>query len=339
MSAARIGVIAIGRNEGERLVRCLESVRDPGARVVYVDSGSIDGSRERALTLGADVVELDTATPFTAARARNAGFAYLEREAPGLDYVMCVDGDCEVCDDWLAAAADHLDAHPEVAVVCGRRRERHPEASVYNRLVDMEWDTPVGTRDACGGDALYRVSAWLEAGGFDGSLIAGEEPEFCLRIRRHGHEVHRIDREMTLHDADMHHFGQWWRRSVRSGHAYAEGAWLHGRGPERYLVREVTSIVAWGGAPIVLALLGAIPSGGWSLWLLALPVLLGLRVYRMRLSEGEAPPAARAYAASVALGKIAAFQGVLQFVWNRFVRRQRSTLIEYKAADSLGPRD
>ena len=35
-----------------------------------------------------------------------------------------------------------------VAVVCGRRRERLPEASVYNRLCDLEWDGPPGETEA-----------------------------------------------------------------------------------------------------------------------------------------------------------------------------------------------
>src|SRR5689334_4384058 len=76
-SCMSIGVVAIGRNEGERLRVCLESALRASPDVVYVDSGSTDGSVAMAKQLGVHVVELDLTIPFTAARARNAGFEKL----------------------------------------------------------------------------------------------------------------------------------------------------------------------------------------------------------------------------------------------------------------------
>ena len=154
------GIVAIGRNEGERLRRCLESVVGRGHAVVYVDSGSTDGSVERARSFGAEVVELDLSVPFTAARARNAGFARLEQVAPDVALVQFVDGDCEVAPGWLDLARAMLDERPDVAVVAGRRRERHRDDTPYNRLADLEWDTPIGEAAACGGDAMIRVKAF-----------------------------------------------------------------------------------------------------------------------------------------------------------------------------------
>src|ERR1700738_3404233 len=88
-----VGVVVIGRNEGDRLRRCLESVRGTADRVVYVDSGSSDNSVAMSRGLGATVVELDLRIPFTAARARNEGFDRLLGEQPALRYVFFVDGD------------------------------------------------------------------------------------------------------------------------------------------------------------------------------------------------------------------------------------------------------
>ncbi len=190
---AQVGAVAIGRNEGERLVRCLRSLRGRVGALVYVDSGSTDGSVERARDLGATVVDLDTSIPFTAARARNEGFDRLQQLLPELAFVQFVDGDCEVVPEWLPTALAHLRDHPEVGVVAGRRRERNPEASVYNRLADMEWDTPIGPATEIGGDALFRVRAFVDAGRYDPTLIAGEDPELCLRVRRAGWEVIRLD--------------------------------------------------------------------------------------------------------------------------------------------------
>ena len=195
----RIAAVAIGRNEGERLRRCLASMQGRVGRIVYVDSGSTDGSLDAAAAAGAQVVSLDLALPFTAARARNEGFALLGHEAPA--YVQFVDGDCELQPGWLETASAFLDNHPDVAAVCGRRRERHPGQSLYNRLIDCEWDTPVGETRACGGDVLMRRDAFRAVGGFDPALIAGEEPELCVRLRAAGWRIWRLDAEMTLHDA------------------------------------------------------------------------------------------------------------------------------------------
>lgn len=215
--ATVIGVVVIGRNEGQRLERCLVSLAHGADKVMYVDSGSTDGSLQLAANLGVAVLALDMSIPFTAARARNEGFAALQRLLPSMQLVQFVDGDCEVNASWLATAQAFLEQHPAVAVVCGRRRERFPQRSVYNLLCDLEWDTPVGEAKACGGDALMRADAFAAVGGFRPDLIAGEEPELCVRLRANGWKIWRLAAEMTLHDAGMTRFTQWWRRSCVLG--------------------------------------------------------------------------------------------------------------------------
>lgn len=325
-----LGVVAIGRNEGERLQRCLRSALTETDRVVYVDSGSTDGSVAFAESVGTAVVKLDTSVPFTAARARNAGIAELTRLWPGVERIQVVDGDCEFAPGWLAAASAFMDANPRCAVVCGRRRERNPGASVYNRLIDLEWDTPVGKARSCGGDAVFLRSAFESVGGYRESLIAGEEPELCVRLRGAGWEVHRIDHEMTLHDADLTRFGQFWKRSKRAGHAYAEGAALHGRGPDRHGVRGTRSALLWGLAVPVFALALAWWTMGLSVILAVLLVALQVwRVRRYELRRGRSARDARLVAVFVMLAKPAQAAGVLRY-WSRRLTGRRSTLIEYK---------
>src|SRR5262249_32042624 len=143
--ALNVGVVAIGRNEGQRLKRCLISVVGIARYVVYVDSGSTDGSVELARSLGADVVELDPRIPFAPGRARNEGFRRLRELCPDVRYVQFVDGDCEVVSGWLAKAAAFAAEHADIAVVAGRRRELYPERSVYNLMCAIEWELhPVG---------------------------------------------------------------------------------------------------------------------------------------------------------------------------------------------------
>lgn len=317
-----VGAIAIGRNEGGRLVRCLASLKAAGADpIVYVDSGSNDGSVEAAKGAGAYVLELDMTIPFTAARARNEGLALLEHHDPEGTLVQFVDGDCELREGWLEAAKAALGAADDIAVVCGRRRERFPEETLWNRLIDFEWDTPVGEAASCGGDALMRRAALSDVGGYRNDLIAGEEPEMCFRMRAQGWRILRIDAEMTWHDAAMTRFGQWWKRNKRAGHAFAENATLHGKSEERFRVAQTRSVLIWGAAVPGLALLGAVLISPWAiLLLLALP----LQALRM---------AARGMALDrawfITIGKLAEAQGALGFFWGRLTNK-RSAIIEYK---------
>jgi glycosyltransferase involved in cell wall biosynthesis len=126
-------VVVIGRNEGDRLRACLRSLQYVPYRV-YVDSGSTDGSQGLARSMGFELVELGTPPNFTAARARNAGFQRLLELAPHTELVQMVDGDCEVRAEWLEEAARAILSEERLAAVFGRRRERFPEASVYNML-------------------------------------------------------------------------------------------------------------------------------------------------------------------------------------------------------------
>jgi glycosyltransferase involved in cell wall biosynthesis len=314
----RLGIVAIGRNEGERLRRCLTSVDAPAAPIVYVDSGSTDGSSAMAETLGAQVVELDMAQPFTAARARNAGLEAIMAREPGLEYVQFVDGDCEFEPGWLALAMAFLDDRNDVAVACGRRRERFPEASFYNRICDAEWNTPVGEAHACGGDALMRVSAVVAAGGFDASLPAGEEPELCHRLRQHGWRVWRLDASMTIHDAAMHRFRQWWLRAVRSGLGYAQ-AWRATRGlPSPLYRRECLRALAWTVGVAAVAVAAAL-AWGWPALLVA-PLVWGMQFARLtgRHGTGEA--------ALLLLGKVAETVGIATYVRRAMAGRAGGTI-------------
>lgn len=313
--------VVIGRNEGARLAACLASLQGQVRRVIYVDSGSTDGSPAMAAAMtGVQVVALDLGRPFTAARARNAGLARLAADGP--DFVQMVDGDCAVDPDWIAAALAGFAQHPQAAVICGRRRERHPKASIFNRMIDREWDTPIGLSRACGGDALFRFAPLMAMGGYRDDLIAGEEPELCLRLGRAGHEVWRIDAEMTLHDAALTKISQWWRRAERAGHAFAEGAALHGSGPERHWRRETARALIWGAA-LPLGILLATVISPWALAGLAIYPLQIARIYR-RDPARDLP-----LAAFTVLAKFAEAKGALGFHLGR-LRGKKRGLIEYK---------
>ncbi len=338
----RVGVVAIGRNEGDRLRRCLESLAELGLRIVYVDSNSTDGSPELARKRGVHVVDLDLSRVFTAARARNEGFDALLELDPQLEFVFFVDGDCEVEPNFLERAIACMDNRRDLAVVCGRRKERFPEASVYNLLADMEWNTPLGEADACGGDAIFRASVFKEENGYDAALISGEEPELCLRLRRRGFKILRADLAMTIHDAAMTRFSQWWNRALRTGHAAYERLAMHGFRDNPVHFKRARSSAFWTiGLPLFVAALTFVRPEfiPWfavlALYPLGFAVLIA-RVVRYRIFRGDTLDQGLKYGAFCALGKFPELVGMWNCAWQR-MRGVDAEWIEYKDVAVVEP--
>ncbi|MEM9781768.1 MAG: glycosyltransferase [Pseudomonadota bacterium] len=342
--ATRAAAVVIGRNEGVRLIACLESLSGRCAPLVYVDSGSSDDSVAAAAARGAEVVALDMNKPFTAARARNAGLARIGADAA--PYVQFVDGDCIVELGWIETAADFLDDRSDVAAVAGRLTERFPEATVYNRLCAIEWQAEPGASDATGGIAMMRRHALAEAGGFNETMIAGEEPELCLRLARAGWAIWRLDHPMALHDAAMARFGQFWMRSIRAGWAALEGALMHGGGPERYNRARVRSTLIWGLAMPLTALAGglggivaafagllSLASASFAVASLAvaLAALQMVRLMQQRLRRGDGWRIALAFAWFTMVAKPAQVIGMARLL-RRNLRGGTAGLIEYRRA-------
>ena len=321
---SEVGAVVIGRNEGERLSLCLASLAGV-SQIIYVDSGSSDDSISRAEALGVDVINLDLTIPFTAARARNEGANYLCAKFPMLSYIQFIDGDCELLLGWLDKAKFFLEKNSKYAVVCGRRKERFPEHSTYNKLCDIEWNTSVGEAKACGGDALISIIAYQQVKGYREDLIAGEEPEMCFRLRQMGWQVYRLGIEMTLHDAGMTKFTQWWKRTVRTGYAFARGSSIHGKSDERYWVKETQSIIFWG---ILLPAL-IINLTLFNLFFLNLLFIYPIQIYKIGLRRPDLGSMQFIWAASVVIGKLAEGAGVIRFWFNKLGNKQ-VRIIEYK---------
>ena len=320
------GVVVIGRNEGERLRQCLQSLDPRRAPLVYVDSGSTDGSVAMAQQMGATVVALDMSRPFTAARARNEGFAQLMALAPATGLVQFVDGDCEVDRDWIDLARGFLQQRPEVVAVSGRRRERYPDRSIYNAMCEMDWHGREGRSRSFGGDVMLRAPALQAVTGYNPALIAGEEPELSIRLRQQGWQIWHLESPMTLHDANILRLSQWWRRTIRTGYAFAEGSAMYGAPPERHWVREARSAWLWGLMLPLASMLTVLLFGAWGL----LPLLLyPLQVIRLFFRMPFPTRWSAIRAGLLVLGKFPEAWGVLKFRRAR-LRGETTRLIEYK---------
>jgi glycosyltransferase involved in cell wall biosynthesis len=319
-------IVVIGRNEGERLRECLQSVLRVSPNVVYADSASTDGSVELARSMGTLVAEVDSSLPLNAARGRNCGFALLREHFPHCRLVQFLDGDCLLAPGWVELAVEFLASHPRAAIACGRRFEADPNASFYNQLADEEWDTPVGRAEACGGDSMVRIDALNEVGGFNPSLMASEEPELAARMRNRGWEVWRLDAPMTEHDAKIFTFEQWWRRTTRSGYGYAQ-AWQSTKGlSERVNGKLLRSALFWVvGAPVGVVVIAL--ASNRSATLLLLPALYIVQTLRMALRRPALSVHDLRASAMLMLAKVPELIGAARFVLDP----QRSPIIEYKS--------
>ncbi len=328
---ARAGVVVIGRNEGERLMACLRDLRLQKRPIMYVDSGSSDGSADNARALGVAVLQLDAARPFSAARARNEGAQALFEQHPDLAFVQFLDGDCLIAAGWLDAAEVALRSDDRCAVVFGHLNEKYPQASIYNLLCALEWRSPSGpvaNFGHLGGIMMARRSVFEALRGFNADVIAGEDSEFGVRVGLAGHSARKLDAPMASHDANIHRFSQWWTRSVRAGHAIGQRAQLHAADASRDCAKERRSTWFWGLMLPAAIVLAAPATKGLSLLLLAGYLTLGWRIAKFRLSIGDDRREARLYAAFTVLGKYANGLGLLKYQFNRL--RGRVRIIEYK---------
>ena len=325
----QIGVVVIGRNEGERLKRCLLSVLKNTRQVVYVDSGSTDDSVDYAKSNGIDVVNLDMSIPFSAGRARNEGFDALVNLYPHLNFIQFVDGDCELFDDWLTAASAYLEKNTSCAIVAGRRKERYPDKSVYNLLCDIEWNTPIGKTTSCGGDFMIRKKAFEKVNGFNPIIIAGEEPEMCYRLAENGWDIYRLDHLMTLHDADMTRFSQWWKRAERAGHAYAQGYNLHGRKKMKFNKKPVMKIWLYSFIlPVAIIFLSIFVSRKFIITLIVYPLQFLWITIQINERLRSIKKSIR-YSFSIIIGRFPQLIGSLTFYYRKFYGKGYK-ILEYK---------
>ncbi|HWE53385.1 MAG TPA: glycosyltransferase [Bryobacteraceae bacterium] len=328
-----LSIVVIGRNEGERLAACLKSIRAarmPGpVELIYVDSGSADESAGLAATFGAEVIVLESGR-MSAARARNAGWR--SAKSP---FILFLDGDTILDPDFVDISLKAFD-DPGVAVVWGQRREMRPEASIYNRICDLDWIARPGYSDFCGGDSIMRREVLERTNGFNPDLIAGEEPDLCRRIRGLGGKILHLAIPMTRHDLAFVHFSQYWRRAVRTGHAYAEiaGRYRDTRDPlwtreSRHNFRHgFLYLAVLAGAVIVAEMRHTL-----------VPVLLlavagaALALRTAFHSRWKAPswPTLVLFGIHSHVQHVPVLQGQLLYLWARW-RGQRRELIEYKSS-------
>lgn len=321
MDLPDIGVIVIGRNEGRRLISCLESVCKESKQVIYVDSASSDESVQIAKKFGAHVIQRTAEEHLTAASARNQGFEALLSYFPHVQFVQFLDGDSELFPGWLEKAKEALHQENDAGIVCGNLHEKNAEASLYNRLCELEWKRESGPIRSSGGIFMIRTELFAKVQGFNPTVIAAEDDELCLRIQREGWKILHLNLDMATHQASLLHFSQWWKRAVRCGFAYAQGFWLHGTSRERHFVKEFRSVLFWG-------LLLPLSALFFPFLLIGYPFLWG-KIFSASIKKGWEKNDAILYTSFCLLGKFPNALGLLTFHFDRLIGK-KPKIIEYK---------
>lgn len=317
-----LAIIVIGRNEALHLKDALLSAMTLSCQVLYVDSGSQDKSVAIAREQGVEILELDSRSPFNAARARSEGTRYvIKKWAPV--WIQYLDGDCELLPAWIAAGLESLHQEASIAAVCGRLMERDPKKNIWNYLAHLDWNDAPGEVTATGGNMLLRVSALEKVGNWNSSLSSGEEADLCYRLRHVGFSIHRLKANMALHEMDMHGLKDWCKRTQRSGYAYATGYFSKRDDGQGFRSRTLRSILVWG-AGYPLLLVWAAVTGNIFLWGIAgicLSLYLGkicVKEYGHRQSVVDAI----VYACMCFLAKVPQLLGIMQYLWQQ--RRRAS---------------
>ena len=157
-------------------------------------------------------------------------------------------------------------------------------------------------------------------------MICGEEPEMCVRLRRKGWRIWRINTNMTIHDAA-------WTGSGNGGNApCAVDSAMHRARTSMECRPSVTGCLEyrrtwmWGLViPYVILLLSITVS--WKM--LALLGLYPLQMIRLAINGRHSAGENWRRAVFLVLGKFPEMLGQVQFMRDRFLRVQ-SRLIEYK---------
>ncbi len=328
-----IDCVIIGVNASATLEMCLASVLhsayDGTVNVFYVDGGSMDDSVKRARAIaGVEVIELDTEFP-TPGLGRNQGWR--KGTAP---YVQFLDSDTVLDKHWFSTALQAMFV-TNAGAVRGRRKESNPENSVYNWIADHEWNAPPGPCNMFGGDVLIRREALEATGGYDETLVAGEDPELSQRVQLKGYEIVQLDAPMTLHDLGMTTMAQYLKRAYRTGYGFA-AVGMRAERLEGFWQTELKRILVRGGGAMTLAAvgcLGLLNPGFFAAWPLALLLLLRPRLLRVPYfqdSKGLNRRDAQRYAWHCSLVVVPEFFGMLRYavgkLFGRPLRNRRRNL-------------
>ncbi|WP_411819743.1 AAA family ATPase [Hyphococcus formosus] len=315
--SAITGVVVLGTDPRISPEAAIRSVGD-GRAIVFVPMGQMPDAMGVARKSGAVIAEQGGKGAPSAGRARNAGYRQLKKIAPHTRYVQFIDADSALDPDWLRQAERFMNRRPEVAVIEGlvNRNGRRPNFATL--AAEKKAESPGEIVTVAGEAALVRCEAFEAAGGFRGDLLACEMDDLCIRQRKRGSHIWRVDADMIIREARRNPKMGWWQRSLRLGFDNAYAMSLHGNPPERHGVGATVWSVLWGGVfPLTILMaagLGALAASMFAPLTPAPLVAAGI------LALGAAVYISKIIASIIARGvfSIGAWSGAFGAVFGRF---------------------
>jgi GT2 family glycosyltransferase len=196
----RVSFIIPVKNDARRLKQCLEAVfRNQAAgvalEVIVADNGSTDESPDVAAAMGARVLSLPG---LRVADLRNRAAA----EASG-DVLAFVDADHEIVPTWVTTAVAALEA--EGVGAAGALYSAPSRGSWVQRMYGALRGHTTGVLEVGwlgSGNLAVRRAAYEAVNGFDTSLEACEDVDFCQRLRASGWRIIGDERLKSIHFGD-----------------------------------------------------------------------------------------------------------------------------------------
>ncbi len=254
-----VGVVVTATDASpEQAIRSATGVGVP----IFVAQSTDQIAITTARACGAEVVEVPDKA-LTPGRARNAGYRLLKKAHPDLAYVQFVDAGFALDPAWLATAVKFMERRPEVAAIEGEILQGAVKPATFSRATEAAERSEPGEAQTVGSFAFVRADAFEGAGGFRGDLVVNETRDLCIRLRRRGAHVWRLDAPMGARESGPDTMSRWWAHSARRGYEYAHGAALHGAPPELFRRKERSRAALWGAIFPALILLGAAGAAGF----------------------------------------------------------------------------
>ncbi len=187
--------------------------------VIVSDNGSTDRSRSIAQSYAGRLAlrVIDSSGVQGPAHARNVGVANARAQ-----WIGFCDADDEVADDWIRELARSLDEHVFIAgrvsvaklnrASVSRSRTMEQQDSLQPSSVALDY-----LHAGAGNMGLHR-EAFMRVGGFDESLMACEDTDFCIKMQLTGYRLHYEPRVLIETRLRSHT-----RHIVRQGYQYGLG--------------------------------------------------------------------------------------------------------------------
>lgn len=326
-ASAITGIVVVGANPKTLPEAAIRSAGDSRA-IVFAPVGLAPEPLAVARRAGAVIVEGDERSLATGGRARNAGYRQLKKIAPHLRYVQFIDSDYALDPGWIATAEKFMERRPEVAIIEGAVQTQSGAHIEYRTIAEQKMREAIGEVPLIANASVFmRTENFEAAGGFRGDLLVCETEDLCVRQRRRGGRVWRLDAKMLICDSQKQNLARWWSGSTRQGFENAYAASLHGGPPERVGVRDTARAVIWGFAfPLAIAVLALAGGAGAAVWapltsayvVAASIIALGVGVYGAKFivataRRGPLKPSSWRKAFYAVFGRFPEFIGVWRF--------------------------